>query len=107
VDIRATIGGSPLRRVVVVAAVVPVLLVLSLAAYGGVASADEPCKVDCEPIVISPNPNPGEDLIIGPVIVLPDIVSIIGPQITFEGGIPCPTPTGITLFVGDGPFVGP
>jgi len=94
------------RRVVVVAALVPVLLVLSLAAFGGVASADEPCKIDCDPIVIFPNPNPGES-IIGPVIVVPEIVSIIGPQITFEAGIPCPGPPEITTDVGTGPFIAP
>ncbi len=62
--------------------------------FGGVARADEPCKVDCEPIVISPEPNPGES-IIGPIIVVPEIASIIGTQITFEAGFPNPSPPSI------------
>ncbi len=87
-----------MKGVVVLAAVVAVLLAFSLAAtFSGIASADEPCKIDCEPIVITPDPNPGEDSIIGPVIVVPDIVSITGPQITFEAGTPSPNPPEISV----------
>lgn len=95
-----------MQRLVIAVVTALALLAFSLVtAFGGVARADEPCKVDCEPIVILPDPNPSDGSIIGPVIVVPDIISIIGPQITFEAGLPNPSGPGINADVGNGPWV--
>jgi len=86
-----------MKRVVLAVAMALALLAFSLVTtFGGAARADTPCKVDFEPVIITPDPNPGE-AIIGPSIVVPDIVTVIGPQINFEAGLPCPSPPEITF----------
>jgi len=86
-----------MQRLVLAALFALTLLAFPLVSdFAGTASADEPCKIDCEPVIITPSPNPGGS-IVGPVIVVPDIVSIIGPQITFEAGTPSPNPPEISV----------